>query len=277
MNNQKTLITGATGKTGSRIFSRLQALGHDVRPGSRNMSIPFDWNDPSTWKAALDGIDAVYMVYYPDLAVPGAPETIQAFTDFAVAAGVQKLVLLSGRGEQHAEHCERIVFAGGVDATVIRASWFNQNFDEGLFLEAVHAGTLAIPAGEIQEPFLDLEDLAEVAVTALTEDGHAGKIYEVTGPELLTFAEVAAKLSEAAGHKVEYLPISFEEHHAIMTAAEGKEFADFLTELCKEVLDGRNAFLGHGVQEALGRAPKSFTDYCTRIAATGVWNRDLVS
>lgn len=276
MNQKRTLVTGATGKTGSRVLQRLEALGHEVRPGSREAAIPFDWDDPATWEAALADVDAVYMAYYPDLAVPGAPECIHTFTEFAVGVGVRKLVLLSGRGERHAEHCERIVLASGVDATVLRASWFMQNFDEGHFVEAVRAGALPVPAGEVREPFLDIDDLAEVAVVALTESGHAGRLYELTGPELLSFEEAAALLSEAAGYEVRYRPITFEENYAMLEAMAGPAFATMLTELCREVLDGRNAHLNQGVQEALGRPPSSFVDYCARVRATGAWNRSEV-
>lgn len=276
MNKHKTLITGATGKTGRRILRQLETLGHDVRPGSRQAAIPFDWDDATTWPAALDGIDAVYLCFYPDLAVPDAPEIIRAFTDFAVDTGVKKLVLLSGRGEQHAEHCERIVLDSGIDATVLRSSWFMQNFDEGHFLDAVRDGALPVPAGDVKEPFLDIDDLADVAVAALTEDGHAGKLYELTGPELLNFTEAAAILSQAAGYEVQYVPITFEENHAMLTELAGESFATLITELCREVLDGRNAHLNFGVQEALGRPPRSLQEYAAKAAATGVWDRETV-
>ena len=275
MNKTQILITGATGKTGRRIQARLQALGIGVRPGSRQAAIPFDWQDPTTWAPALDGIEAAYLCFFPDLAVPGAPEIIQDFTDAAVAAGVRRLVLLSGRGEMHAQRCEEIVRACGVETTILRASWFAQNFSEGHFLEAVRAGFLSVPAGGVQEPFLDIEDLCDVAVAALTEEGHAGKLYELTGPTLHTFEEAASILSEAAGFEVQYVPITFEENHAMLTAIEGPEFATLITELCREVLDGRNAFLGEGVRQALGRAPRSFASYCAAAAATGVWDPSL--
>lgn len=273
MNNTKTLITGATGKTGSRILQKLEALGQDVRPGSRKAAIPFDWDDQATWAAALDGIDAAYLCFYPDLAIPGAPEIIQAFTDQAVAAGVKKLVLISGRGEHHAELCEQVVLNSGAEATVLRASWFMQNFDEGEFLESVRSGRFAFPAGDVLEPFLDIEDLADVAVAAFTEEGHAGRIYELTGPDLLHFSEVATMLSEACGHEVRYEAITLEENLAMMTEMVDADFAHFLTELLREVMDGRNAHLGNGVQEALGREPRSFQDFCARVAATGIWQR----
>ncbi|MDH3475976.1 MAG: NAD(P)H-binding protein [Rhodospirillales bacterium] len=232
MTQAPILVLGATGKTGRRIVQRLSAQGRAVRQGSRRADPSFDWEDPVTWPAALDGVEAVYVSFYPDLAVPGAPAAIEALASCAAAAGVERLVLLSGRGEVNAQRCEEIVRASGIPFTLIRASWFAQNFDEGHLLAPVLGGTVALPAGEVREPFVDVDDIAEVAVAVLTDARHAGRLYEVTGPEL----------------------------------------ANLLTDLCAEVLDGRNASLGDGVQQALGRAPRDFADYCRAAAASGAWN-----
>ena len=134
MKKQKNLVLGATGKTGRRVAARLEKLGHHVRRGSRQENPPFDWDNHNTWSAALQGMDAVYITFQPDLAVPGAFETIKAFTAAMVSAGIQKVVLLSGRGEKEAERCEQVIMDSGLDWTVVRASWFNQNFSEKLFL-----------------------------------------------------------------------------------------------------------------------------------------------
>lgn len=272
MNNANILITGATGKTGRRILSRLAAQGVPARSGSRQAVIPFDWYDSSTWAASLQGIRTAYLSFFPDLAVPGAPEIVEEFTAAAVASGVSKLVLLSGRGEEHAQRCEQIVLASGVEATVLRASWFAQNFDEGHFLDGVRAGVVAVPAGQVREPFLDIDDLAEVAEEVLLHGGHGGKVYELTGPELLRFDQAAAQLSEAAGFEIKYTPISFEQNYSMLEEIAGPDFASLITELCREVLDGRNEFLGHGVEEVLGRRPTTFAGYCRKIASTGIWS-----
>src|SRR5262245_37598663 len=133
-----TLVLGATGKTGRRIAERLQARGVDVRRGSRTTG--FDWEDRSTWAPMLDGIDAAYVSYYPDLSVPGAAATIGAFARLAAAHGVGRLVLLSGRGEPDAQLAERALAEAGVPWTVVRCSWFAQNFSEDFMVEAVRAG-----------------------------------------------------------------------------------------------------------------------------------------
>ncbi len=181
MNSSLTLVTGATGKTGRRIAQLLTKNGHAVRAGSRQADIPFEWNDKGTWNAALDGVTTAYIAYSPDLAIPGATATIADFVERAVQSGVSRLVLLSGRGEAEAQECERLIQREDVQWTVVRASWFSQNFSEGAFVEMVQAGEIALPVGDIQEPFVDADDIAEVAFAALTEDGHTGQVYEVTG------------------------------------------------------------------------------------------------
>lgn len=267
-----TLVLGATGKTGHRIIERLQAQGVPVRAGSRSAPIPFDWEDRGTWAAALKGVERVYVSYYPDLAVPGATDAIRALTELAVNAGVRRLVLLSGRGETEAQLCEDIVRNAGIDFVLVRASWFNQNFSENFLVDAIRAGELALPATSVGEPFIDTNDIADVAVAALTEDRHLGQLYEVTGPRLLSFAEATAEIAQAAGRPIRYTQISSEDY--VLGLAEASippEFSSFLIYLFREVLDGRNAYVADGVQRALGRAPRDFSDFVRETAKTGVW------
>ncbi len=268
-----TLVTAATGKTGRRVADRLEALGHPVRRASRTTDNPFDWDDRSTWGPALDGVGSVYVVYSPDLAVPAAPGAITAFTQLAREKGVRRLVLLSGRGEEEAQRCEGIVQASGLEWTVVRASWFAQNFSEGAFTELVQVGEVALPAGEVLEPFIDIEDIADVAVAALTEEGHDGEVYEVTGPRLMTFADTVSEISEAAGREIRFVSVSREAFEAgLAQAGLPPGQIELLDYLFTTVLDGRNARLTDGVQRALGRAPRDFRDYARTVAASGVWN-----
>ena len=272
-NNGVTLVLGGTGKTGRRVAERLLARGINTRIGSRSSSPRFDWNDAATWDAALHGVTAAYITYAPDLAIPGAKDAIQAFVDKAVQHGVKRLVLLSGRGEEEAQACERIVQASGVDWTVVRASWFNQNFSEGELFNMVLDGTITLPAADIPEPFIDADDIADVAVAALTEDGHAYEIYEVTGPRLMTFTEVAEEISHAAGRHVEFVTIPPEAmDQGLAEAGAPEDMRWLLNYLFETVLDGRNAYLGDGVQRALGREPRDFTDYARRVASAGAWD-----
>ncbi|WNJ99192.1 NmrA family NAD(P)-binding protein [Thalassospiraceae bacterium LMO-JJ14] len=271
MKTAPILVIGSTGKTGRRIASRLQALGYNVRHGSRGSATPFDWDDPDTWQAALRGVRAVYISYFPDLAIPGAADKIEALCTAAARADVQRLVLLSGRGEPHARHCEGIVRNSGLDFTLVRAAWFAQNFSEGYLREPAMQGMIALPAGDVREPIVDVDDIADVAVAALTEDRHSGQLYEVTGPQAITFAEAADTLSKAIGHQVRYMPITLEQFHAAMTDIGGAFIAEVITEICRETLDGRNAYVSDGVQRALGRPPRDFAAFCQHADASGEW------
>jgi len=265
------LIIGSTGKTGSRVSRLLAARGHAIRPVSRNTAIPFDWDQPAGWNAALTGVSAAYITYFPDLAFPGAAEKIKAFTLAATRAGVRKLVLLSGRGETHARACEEIVRDSGLDYTLVRCAWFAQNFSEGYLRDPILQGMIALPAGQVREPIVDVDDIAEVAVAALTDDGHSGQLYEITGPRLIGFDEAATELSGAIGRAIGYVPITLEQFHEEMTGIGGPMIADVFTGICRETLDGRNEWLGDGVQRALGREPRDFAAFCQTAAATGVW------
>ena len=268
-----TLVIAATGKTGRRVAARLEAQGHPVRRASRSAETRFDWDDRSTWDAALTGVGSAYVVYSPDLAVPAAPDAITAFTELAKKKGVQRLVLLSGRGETEAERCERIVQDSGLEWTIVRASWFNQNFDEGAFRDLVLAGEVTLPAGDVLEPFIDIDDIAEVAATALMEEGHAGQLYEVTGPQLMTFADAVAEISDATGRQVRYVTIPIEAFKAgLGEAGLPPVQIDLLEYLFTTVLDGRNASTTDGVQRALGRPARSFRDYARSVAESGAWN-----
>jgi len=264
------LILGATGKTGRRIADKLQARQIPVRLGSRSATPAFDWNTPATWAAAIDGVSAVYISFYPDLAMPGAPEAIEAFTGQALAAGVRRLVLLSGRGEIEAQRSEQMLQRSGADWTVLRCSWFMQNFSEGVFLDSLLSGTVSLPVSDVGEPFVDAEDIADVAVAALTEPGHVGKLYELTGPRLLSFAQTIEEIARASGKPMRFEKVTMPQFAAAM-AQQPAEIVEFLQYLFGEVLDDRNEYLGDGVRRALGREARDFTDYAQRVAAAGTW------
>jgi uncharacterized protein YbjT (DUF2867 family) len=274
---QPTLVLGGTGKTGRRVVQRLETRGRPVRLGTPSATPPFDWTDEATWPAALDGVGSVYVTYYPDVAVPGAAEAVGAFADLAVARGVRRLVLLSGRGEDGALASEQALRASGADWTIVRSAFMDQNFDEGFFLEPVRAGEVAFLADPgMAEPFIDADDIADVAVAALTGDGHVGQLYEVTGPRLVGWAQAVAEIAAAAGRPIRYLPVSLEEYAALLTetqvpADDVKMLTDVFAEIAG-VLDGRNAYLSDGVQRALGRPPRDFADFARVAAATGVWS-----
>lgn len=269
---QPILVLGGTGKTGRRVVQRLEARGLPVRVGSRSGTPPFDWEDQSTWAPALEGVGSVYLTYYPDLAVPGAVEAAGSFAELAVRSGVSRLALLSGRGEPIAEQAEQAVRDTGAELTILRSTWFMQNFSEDYMLEHVLSGEIRLPGGDVATPFLDADDIADVAAAALTDDRHIGQLYELTGPRSLTFAEAAEEISKASGREVRYVPVSLEEH-AAEAAEHGvpPEFVELLTYLFAEVVDGRNANTTDGVRRALGREPRDFAQYARTAADTDVW------
>jgi uncharacterized protein YbjT (DUF2867 family) len=267
------LVLGATGKTGRRVVEQLQARGMPVRAGSRTAQPPFDWEDRDTWAPALSDVAAVYVTYHPDLAVPGAPEAVGELAQLARQQGVQRLVLLSGRGEEEAQRSEEVIKEAGIDWTILRSSWFDQNFDEGFLLDSVLEGVVALPVGGVREPFVHADDLADIAVAALTEDGHAGQLYEVTGPRLMTFGEAVAEIAEATGREVRFETVSMEAYGAELDRQGLSADETWLVSyLFTEVFDGRNESLTAGVQRALGREPRDFSDYVRGTAPTGVWN-----
>lgn len=270
MSSHPILVIGSTGKVGRRVATRLTRAGHAVRGVSRSSTPRFDWTDASTWPNALRGTRAAYVCFSPDLAMPGAEAVIGAFIECAKAAGVEQLVLLSGRGERGAQRCEVLVQQSGLRWAIVRCSWFFQNFTEGMLRDAILGGTLALPAGDVQDPLVDAEDIADVAVAALTQNG-PNTVYEVTGPRLMTFAEAADQLSHAIGRPVRYLPLSADEFRVAVTEAEGPELAELLTAICSEVFAGHNQWVGDGVQRATGKPPRNFEDFCRDAASSGVW------
>lgn len=272
MTTQPILVVGATGKTGSRVAARLEAKGLNVRRGSRNSDVPFDWDVPATWAPALSGADKAYVTYFPDLAFPGAVEKLQSFTKVAAASGLKHIVLLSGRGEHHARLGEEVVRASGIPFTLVRAAWFAQNFSEGYLRDPICAGVLPMPGGDVAEPIIDVDDIADVAATVLTEEGHEGALYEVTGPRLMTFAEMADVLSAATGRPIRHIPITFEDFHANVAQAGGDFVAEVFTAIARETLDGRNAQTTDGVERVLGRKPRDFAEFATAAASRGLWN-----
>jgi uncharacterized protein YbjT (DUF2867 family) len=273
--DQKILVLGANGKTGHRVVEKLGQQGcENIRMGSRSANPPFDWEKPNTWVASLAGMDSVYITFQPDLAVPSAADTIQRFANQATLSGVQKMVLLSGRGEKEAQICEQIVMDTAAQWTIVRASWFNQNFSESFFLDPILAGHVALPRAEALEPFTDADDIAAVVVQALLEDKHNGQIYELTGPRLLTFQQAIAEISKATGRGIKFEALSLEAYANMLRQYQVPEdFIWLANYLFAEVLDGRNASVTHDIEKVLGRKAKDFTEYAIELAPTGIWNQ----
>lgn len=265
------LIIGAGGKTGARVNARLKARGIATRPVSRSTEVPFDWERPETWVPALDGVTRAYVTYQPDIAVEGSAEAIARLAAIARQAGLRQMVLLSGRGEPGAQFAEAELQASGVPWTIVRSSFFNQNFSEGFLVDGILAGEVMLPVGQVPEPFIDVDDIADVVVAALTDERHVDKLYEATGPRALTFADAVAEISRAAGRPIHYRQVSPDEFGAAMAGYVPADIVELLLELFTVVLDGRNMATMPGVEQVLGRPARDFSDYVRDTAATGVW------
>lgn len=267
-----TLVIGASGKTGRRVVERLRSAGMPVREASRSSEVEFDWERPSTWAPAFDGIGAAYITYYPDLALPGAADAVGELADIALSRGVRRLVLLAGRGEEGARKAEMRLQETDADWTIVRCGFFAQNFSE-VFGDPIRHGVMAMPEGCGADPFLDIDDVADVVVAALQDDRHAGKLYELTGPRVVTLDEVAATLTDAIGRSVTHVQLSRAEYATALTEAGiAEDVAAHITEVIVDALDGRNAWTTDDVELVLGRPARDFTEFARDAATAGAWD-----
>ncbi|MDQ0820371.1 uncharacterized protein YbjT (DUF2867 family) [Arthrobacter sp. V4I6] len=266
-----TLILGGAGRSGSRVLDRLTAAALPARPASRRTG--FDWDDSSTWADPLGGASAAYVCFTPDLAFPGVPAKMRALGQVSATEGFERLVLLSGRGEERARESEAALREGGVPTTVLRCSWFQQNFSEHFLAGPVRRGRLRLPAPDVPEAFVDLDDVADAVVVALTQTPPENATYELSGPELLTFAQAAAVLADAHDRPVIFEEVSVQTFVDDL-AADGvpAQEAEPLGRLFTEILDGRNASLADGIERLLGRPASPLNAYARRTANSGAWS-----
>ncbi|MEV0699049.1 NAD(P)H-binding protein [Saccharopolyspora sp. NPDC050389] len=279
MSEHPILVTGATGKSGRRVVTQLRAKGLPVRAAARAGAHVFDWTDRSTWDAALEGVRSAYIVQLD------GTKLVRPFVERAVRHGVERIVLASGRGIDDPDYAkdssgflegivdsEAAVRESGLEWTISRPGWFAQNFSEGFFADAIRAGELRLPGGDGAATFVDAEDIAAVVVAALTEDRHGGQIYELSGPRAVTLAEAVATISEASDREVRYVPLTVEDYVAELVQqglppADAEAFADVMEPL----REGTDEYVSDGVQRALGRQPRTFTEFAKSTAAAGGW------
>lgn len=273
MNTDPILVIGKNGKTGARVNRRLQALGYHTRAVSRSTQPAFDWENPATWPAAMHGVRSAYVTYQPDLAVPRAEATVKAFVQVARQQGLEHVVLLSGRGEAGAQRAERVVQDSGLHWNIVRTGWFAQNFSESFMLEGILAGELVLPADDTLEPFVDADDIADVAVAALTESRHRNRLFEVTGPRALSFAQCIGEISQALGRPLKFTSVPIDSYIETL-AQQGvpEDMQWLLRELFTVVFDGRNSAVMPGVEQALGRPATDFSEYVNKTLETGCWS-----
>ncbi|TQJ05459.1 uncharacterized protein YbjT (DUF2867 family) [Amycolatopsis cihanbeyliensis] len=274
MTHHPILVTGGTGRSGGRVVAQLKEKGIPVRVGSRTGEPPFDWTERSTWDAALDGVQTVYVV-----AFDGELLT-RPFVSRCEERGIKRIVLLSGRGvdvpgyagdnsaagDTHIDG-EDAVRSSKLEWTIVRPAWFAQNFSEGFFIDDVLSGELRLPAGDGAATFTDAEDIAAVAVAALTEDGHNGQTYEVSGPRALTLTEVAEEISRASGRSLRYVAIPEDQFiEELVTQGWPRADAEDYATTIGSIRRGLDTHVSDGVQRALGRPARDFTEFAKNAA-----------
>ena len=209
--------------------------------------------------------------------MPGARDAITALTEAALKEGLEKVVLLSGKGESEAEACEQIVADSGLNFTLVRASWFNQNFSEGAFLDFILAGHVALPMPEAAIPFVDADDIADVVTKVLVDDTFNGETITVTGPRKMTFKEVVDAMAKGIGRNIHYQPISIDAFKEGMKAAGLPDsYVWLFGYLFKEVLgNADNQVVSNDIERVLGRKAMGFNEFVEKTVKTGVWNQHV--
>lgn len=275
MKKDNYLILGGTGKTGRKVVESLRLLNQNVKIGSRSSSPSFDWNKEETWSVALEQVDRLYITYQPDLAVPGALRSIEKLVGLAKEKGVQKIVLLSGKGEREAELCEQLVIQSGLDYTIVRASWFNQNFSESFLMEPILQGVVTLPQADVQIPFVDTDDIAAVVVEALLHPEHAQQIYQLTGGNTLSFREAIAEIAEATGREIVFNSISMEDYVAgLKNMGVPQDYIWLIAYLFTEVLGNPIVSdITNDIEKVLKRKPKTFQEYVQETAKARIWDK----
>ncbi|UUZ79345.1 hypothetical protein LJK88_29780 [Paenibacillus sp. P26] len=269
------VIVGGTGKTGRRLAQRLAGRGLAVRIGSRSGNPPFDWENRATWAPLLQNAGAVYVTYAPTSLYRGRRKRSARSPVWLWSKGCGGWCCCPAVGRKEPCSASRLCAIRGADWTILRASWFCQNFSESFLLDQVLSGTVALPVTDVTEPFIDAEDIADAAAEVLSGSGHIGHVYELTGPRALTFAEATEAIARASGRDIRYLSLSSAQFaSALSQQGLPAEVLALMTELFTVVLDGRNSGITDGVQRVLGRKPRDFSEYAKITAAAGVWEGD---
>jgi uncharacterized protein YbjT (DUF2867 family) len=269
--DRPVLVLGATGKTGSRVAATLSQQGIGVRTAGRHdTDVQFDWDDPTTHATALDGIGAIYLLS-PVMRTDYAP-IVSKFLDEAERAGVGHVTYLSAYGMGHAP-AEVPIRAVELDLlsrsalthSFVRPAWFMQNFSESFLVPLNDA--IAVPNGDGAEAFVDADDIASVAAATLADPAaHAGKSYELTGPEALTVAQAAEIISDAVGRTITYVPIDQDAWIAAMVdAGVPQDYTEILRMLTSTVASGNGSRPNSDVQTVTGRPPISFAEFAKKV------------
>lgn len=268
-----TLVLGGTGKTGTRVASRLTRRGLSVRTAARHgADVAFDWDDAATHRLAVEGIDRLYLV--PPVMRTQFAEQVSAFLDLAEAAGVRHVTYLSAYGIDLAppEVALRTVELDLMDRptlthSIIRPAWFMQNFSE-TFLKPID-GAITVPSGDGGEAFVDVEDIAAVAAATLVEPAaHAGAEYAPTGPDTLTVSQAAGIIGRVTGQPIRHVDVDRQAWvEGVIASGVPAEYGEMLQMLTDTVASGLGSRPNDDIRAVTGRPPTRFVDFAQRTAA----------
>jgi uncharacterized protein YbjT (DUF2867 family) len=267
-----TLVLGGTGKTGSRLAAKLAKRGLSVRTAARHgADVHFDWDDATTHRPALQGVDRLYLVA-PVMRMDFADQ-MATFLDLAEAAGARHVTYLSAYGIDQAPPQVALraveldlIGRGGITHSILRPAWFMQDFSE-TFLKPVD-GVIAVPTADGSEAFIDAEDIAAVAAETLASpDAHAGAAYALTGPEAITVSEAAEIIARAIGRPVKHDDIDRELWIQGSVAADvPAEYGETLRMLTETIASGLGSRPTDTVQKVIGVPPIKFAEFARRTA-----------
>ena len=279
MTTTPILILSGKGKTGRRVAAQLEARGVPFRLASRSSEQRFDWYDESTWSATIAGADTAYLA--PPVGPTGLAQAGR-FIQQAAAAGLRRVVLLSGRGVgspgrdfavyDGSLDLEHAVQASGVDWTIVQPAWFAQGFSEDFLRYHVLAGEIRLSAGTGGEAWIDTNDVGDVMTAALLDEAYTGQVIAISGPRPLTMTEVADALSTATARPISYVDLEPEKHVGeLLEQGLTQEDAEAVRDLFAVIRNHRSEYVSDGVQQVLGRPPRDFADWARETATTGVW------
>lgn len=273
MEHKIALVTAPNSKTGRRVVELLQNANMLVRIASRSTRIKFDWEDTNTWQQAITGVDCAYIILPPNLAFANMAARLQMFVQLCEKNELRRLVLLTGRGEAESEKCEAVLLQSSIASTIVKTSWFSQNFSEGIFLESILNGEVVVPVSGVKEPFIDVNDIAEVVYRSLLDESQNNHVYELTGPDLLSFKDVADMFSEKLNTNVNVTYIPLETYLTeLANLGLSHEEIKLTRYLFEQLLDGRNEYITSDLRDLLARDATSFQQFIDNTKCSDVWN-----
>ncbi len=276
------LVLGGTGKTGSRLAATLAKLGLNVRTAARHRAdVHFDWDDPTTHRPALQGIDRLYLV--PPVMRVDFADPVAAFLDLAETAGVRHVTYVSAYGtisrwrgaaaigQAPAQVALRaveldLIGRGAMTHSILRPAWFMQNFSE-TFLKPVD-GLITVPTANGSEAFIDVSDIAAAAAETLASpDAHADAAYALTGPEAITVSEAAEIIAEVTGKPMKHYDIDRDMWiQGAVAAGVPAEYGEMLRILTETIASGKGSRPTDNVETVTGAPPIRFADFARRTA-----------